>query len=72
MLPQDDFGNILQAKEASHKRPHMWSLFVSNVQNGSKSIHIWNGSRLVVAMGWRQDKWGVADDGKNLWSTENT
>ena len=37
----------------------------------TKSIQ--TGSRLVVAMGWRQDKWRVTYDGYGifLWSTEN-
>ena len=31
------------------------------------------GSRLVVAVGWRQNRWRVTDDGYGifLWSTEN-
>ena len=68
-----NLGNILLSERSqSQKATCCVFLFVSNVQN--EQIHTdWNGSRLVVAMGWRQDKWGVANDGYGifLWSTEN-
>ena len=58
-------------KEASHKRPHAEYFYSYEMSRMSKSTQ--TGSRLVVAVGWRQNRWRVTDDGYGifLWSTEN-